>query len=757
MADAHRFCQQDDMKRDGALSPCAQKAEDVEVDDMMVLEGDDSDMDDDYDERRLLLMDDTTTTVPSTRDDGSLSTTDEISSTGLSQYVFLNPRWLVAAVACILRHDLDREIRETRRSIERLEAGHGPLERGDSFYEANLNCPVITATDAAMLWHAKRFTKKAAERAQEYSNNLSMTPFDFLQRLLIRFGVFVPIDLSIDKALLGGKEYAQHSESAQKDLQETLEAQLTNEDDADSASFFFLPSLLGPGEPSEVWTYKNTDSWKTTICHSILFPDGVPPGLMERITASVLSSVYAVASQDECFRVKEILCWRAAFFIKLGTEVSRDGEEVKESVVEMFAHLVDRESHLCVGSDSMGTGMRRLILSGKGQVGDGGRKIWTGGYLLVCKAIGRVMSEYGGLEYERQGFCPECLSKKAVSQASSWDWTVIRTAGQNGDESMRCSHGHRVDTRLVAGPCDSLAKPKTRRESIRQQPRFTDSEPIIPVNDLLHGVVLVGLWDGRARKVVRVGSGFIVDKKRGLIVTASHTLMNIWGDRNTPFGENYYGLREGKIVIGVIPREKESDNDRDETRAVFRYFAKIAAKDPNIEEKGECQADVCVLRITTRMENDIEGNGEGIGDQPERLLLNNPDALKREKLQQLKVTEKCELDEQVRIMGYNQGGEGLLGPGESLNRYVDFARGYVCKKFATGEETGGYLRHRFKPLQEFVVICPTIGGHSGGPCVNQQGEVIGILSRADPAENQRCYLVPASVWKPLVKKAKHSF
>jgi V8-like Glu-specific endopeptidase len=86
---------------------------------------------------------------------------------------------------------------------------------------------------------------------------------------------------------------------------------------------------------------------------------------------------------------------------------------------------------------------------------------------------------------------------------------------------------------------------------------------------------------------------------------------------------------------------------------------------------------------------------------------------------------------------------------------VDFARGYVCKKFVTGEESG-YLRHRFKPREEIVVICPTIGGHSGGPCVNQQGEVIGILSRADPAENQRCYLVPATEWKALVKKAKNS-
>jgi hypothetical protein len=158
------------------------------------------------------------------------------------------------------------------------------------------------------------------------------------------------------------------------------------------------------------------------------------------------------------------------------------------------------------------------------------------------------------------------------------------------------------------------------------------------------------------------------------------------------------------------------------------------------------------------MESDVDSNnGEGCGDQPEILLQHNPEAMKREKLQQLKVTDKCELDEQVRILGYNQGGEGLIGPGESLNRYVDFARGYVCKKFATGEDNSEGCRHRFKPREEIVVICPTIGGHSGGPCVNQQGEVIGILSRADPAENQRCYLVPTSAWKSLVKKAKNTY
>eukprot|EP00980_Cylindrotheca_fusiformis_P020082 scaffold7161_cov133-Cylindrotheca_fusiformis.AAC.5 len=723
---------------------------------------DDLDDDEENQQQPLLSIDDTAFNSTSTLgDDASMTAAAESVVGGLSQFVFLNPRWLVAAVACILRHDLDREIHETRRS---LKTGTKRLSRGASFYEANLNCPVITADDACMLWQAKKFTKKAAERALEFSSNMSVTPFEFLQLLLIRFGVFVPIDLGIDKAFLGGREYSFSRRLGARDDEAPSEIVVNRPLTDLKATYFFLPSLLGPGEPAEAWTYKSTDSWKATLCHSILFPDGVPPGLMERITATVLSDMYCIAHKNLArgpstekslgegkLAVKEVLCWRTAFFVKLGLQTvsaTSDGtDRVGESVVEVFCGLLDKDSHLCVGSEYMSVGSRRLITSAKGQEGNGGRKIWNGGYLLVVKAVQRVMEEYGGLEFERQGFCPDCLAKKAIPEASSWDLTLVRAAVRNGEGTIRCKHGHRIDTRLVAGPVDmpTIPRPPTTAPDMGGA-----NDLVVPINELLRAVVVVALWDAKTRKVLRCGSGFIADKKRGLIVTASHTLMNIWGDKSTPFGEHYYGLRHGKVLIGVIPRQKSQDSG---TEAVFRYFAKIVSKDPNIDQ-GVCHMDACVLRITTRMENDVAAGVEECAEQPERLLLNNPHALKQERLPQLKITNRCELDEQVRIVGYNQGGEGVFGPGATLNRYVDFARGYVCKKFAGGEGNDG-LRHRFKPREEIVVICPTIGGHSGGPCVNQQGEVIGILSRADPAESQRCYLVPTYEWRALLKEAKN--
>lgn len=718
-----------------------------------------SDGDDDDDDEPLLSIDDTTftTTLPSTEDASMTTAVDSVVG-GLSQFVFLNPRWLVAAVACILRHDLDQEIHETRRVLNKQQK---TVNRSNSFYEANLNCPVITADDACMLWQGKKFTKKAAERASEYSNNMTLTPFEFLQLLLIRFGVFVPIDLGIDKAFLGGKEYSFSHLSHDNDDTPT-EIAVSKPDKDLKARYFFLPSLLGPGEPAEAWTFKNTDSWKATLCHSILFPDGVPPGLMERITASVLSNIYSTSNLSQMrgphtsspigggrLVVKEVLCWRTAFLVKLGLQTvsasSDGGQRVGESVVEVFCGLVDRDSHLCVGSDSMSVGAQRLFMSAKGQAGNGAHKIWNGGYLLVCKAVQRVMEEYGGLEFERQGFCPDCLAKNTIHEARYWDLAVVRAAVKNGDSTIRCKHGHRVDIRLVAGPLDVPTIPRPPASALDGP----ESDLKFPINHLLRATVVVALWDSKTRRVVRCGSGFIADKKRGLIVTASHTLMNIWGDKTTPFGEDYDGLRNGKALIGVITKSKSEESS---TEAVFRYFAKIVSKDPNIE-KGVCRLDACVLRITTRMEHDVSTRTEECAELAERVLLGKPQDMKQEGLAQLKLTNRCELDEQVRIFGYNQGGEGVLAPGEALNRYVDFARGYVCGKFAAGEGNDS-VRHRFKPREEIVVLCPTIGGHSGGPCVNRQGEVIGILSRADPAENQRCYLVPTYEWKTLLKEAK---
>lgn len=235
-----------------------------------------------------------------------------------------------------------------------------------------------------------------------------------------------------------------------------------------------------------------------------------------------------------------------------------------------------------------------------------------------------------------------------------------------------------------------------------------------------------------------------MDRKLGLVVTAGHVLFDMQMGRS--FGTPYFGIRDAKAVIGVIADDGHT--------AVFRYFAEIVAEDIH-------NVDACVLRIRTRMETDVNDEGPGCAEQVEKPL--NASDIANEQLRALKLTSRFAMEESVRILGFNQGGEGVLEQGKHVNRAADFAKGYICSKFkanladdSSSHSSDSSSNHTFTPREEIVIICPTISGHSGGPCVNDEGRVVGILSRSDPVERHRCYLVPTTEIKVLVNKAKMS-
>jgi hypothetical protein len=159
-------------------------------------------------------------------------------------------------------------------------------------------------------------------------------------------------------------------------------------------------------------------------------------------------------------------------------------------------------------------------------------------------------------------------------------------------------------------------------------------------DNLVTSVVLVGLFDSNQHKIRRVGSGFIVDAKRGLIVTAAHTLCR-W-DEGMRFGEHYDGIRNAKVIVGVIPSQSTSFSDK----AVFRYLAEIV-------ETDVLRMDACVIKIKTRLERDSVENLL----VPELILRD----MKSEYLEMLEVaTATPALEERVRIIGFDQGGEGAF-------------------------------------------------------------------------------------------------
>jgi hypothetical protein len=257
-------------------------------------------------------------------------------------------------------------------------------------------------------------------------------------------------------------------------------------------------------------------------------------------------------------------------------------------------------------------------------------------------------------------------------------------------------------------------------------------DPSVNTTDILPGVVLVGVFDPERNVMLNWGSGFFVDQSLGLVVTAGHVVFER-KDKNKPsFGQPFFGCRNAQAVVAVIP-------DKRKTEAVFRYFADIIIYD------DVPYVDACVLRISSRMATDGAFHG------PTKPICSTQ--IPAERICELCTTKDFQLGEGVRIVGYDQGGEGRFEPGKHVSLSVDVAFGNLCRSFdAPLEALNGLQSYITK--SELVTDCSTRVGHSGGPCINSEGKVIGILSRGDPVQLNRSYLVPASLIQPMVASAK---
>jgi S1-C subfamily serine protease len=353
--------------------------------------------------------------------------------------------------------------------------------------------------------------------------------------------------------------------------------------------------------------------------------------------------------------------------------------------VEVLVALVNRESPLCTCSYEMNeSSSQKLIVCAKGFVVDFGRTSWRSWLDTIVTTIQAIVQS-------RIGETLDVVASMVCPEC-------LRTFLPSKSAALNCSlarsasvslvwckNGHRVDICRVNG---EMHEPVDARLGCLALMSFNE----VPT-ELLRSVVIVGVKfaDGSCK----IGSGFVAVRDRFLLVTAAHTAKQ---------------TNHSPVVQCLVALMKDGSREVE-----FNMTAKIVVM-------GTSHVDACVLMIT---------EGEPLPPN----------------IQDLKLTCDSFVGQHVCLIGYNQGGEGVVESGTVVDGQPDALFGYVCKDSKIRTDDG--------ICKELVIDGGrVIRGHSGGPCLNASGEVVGILSRHDTFDTHRWHIVPSNHLETLLQIAR---
>jgi len=690
---------------------------------------------------------------------GSIIFFDDLTSASidqLSEYIILDPKWLSKAISQVLREDWRQTLNNSKHNlIEMNDDDRSTL----SSMRPNPDCPHITSDETIKLWKASNYVIDQYDKLPEfYTSSIC----DFLQNLCEHLGIFTLVE--------------------------------TDDTTDDTKQDCYLLSGMKDDVPPDFWSFKAKNDWKTTLCNSWILTESPPCKFFDQICGAVFEELTKLHTQSQrssrgpFIRQPKIMCWKNAMYISV-VEAMPIGDRMDTIPAEFFVSLVYPDSPLCVSTSMMCGNDLRLIVSAKGYRGKGCEKIWNLGYSAILDALDTIV-ENATKAATKQTMCPSCLLSTDPCKAHAWDAEYV--AAHRNEFTIRCPHHGPVDTPQLLGPEDdddnstvatgigtaatgictayTSLTTGTTQTAASAMTAGTNS-PRSTFEQLSPSVVIVGHWDAAKSKILNVGSGFVCDSKLGLIMTAGHIFYDLkMNERIEPkIGKAFTSdKKDGRVqaVVGILKPGT--------TAASFQYIAEIIAHCTS-------DADACILRLTRKFESPADVvDGVYLPPQPE-FPFGARHKISSEGLRKLKLSRHVELESNIRVLGYDQSGDGGLHvPGSVVHQNIGLTKGYVNKKLPRFDrfskpvinsrtridedvphESGKHERSErnldklFVPQEEIVVICPTQIGTSGGPCVNEDGEVIGIVSRTDPIETTRCYLAPSRLINDLLRKAKN--
>jgi len=630
----------------------------------------------------------------------------------VSQFIFLNPIWLMTACKGILRHDLKGALKMIDNDV-----------RGGFFLKND--CPVITRDEALALWRQsngsvdKSFVKWVKGTENIIKANGGKSPFIFLIKLLVTFNVFVPVDFTIKQTILGGVRINDLEAPDDEDVNVSGEGGV--QDISSMSHNYFLPSLLNEyaGPQHELFEFKSTSEnerdYHICLAHSFVLNDFKPPGIMSRIIAFMLRDVHERPTFEKggvkyCLELIQIICYSSQTLLVLRTRRELDGADVGS--VKVYVTMLDAEIDCHqIGGDFLKAGNKRLVVAARGFKSDGGESIWRGGFELVLEAVGRVLKEYSGLEYQSEIFCYKCIEGEQSTQlfmVQGWLKEDVQRSLKEGKEKIMCNCGkHNVDMCYLLPEAAKVLDEKRRREKVVMKYKEEEEmkRSVFGNADLFPGVVYI-LVLSKGGRVQSIGSGFVVGKKGGLIMTAAHVMYDMRSGK-------LVGSNDSNIYIGLIEGR--------ERRAVFRYGANI------VESNLSC--DCCMLKISSKLRRGVK-EVEWLKEASSMML------------------EQGELDRDlIELEISDRGREG-----------IDLGTEVILLGFPRRQDDGMCLS-MMKGMVDSIgkQICfqvPNYGGNSGGPIVGNDGKVIGVLSKGEMFSGTTAYGYGAWDFLGMVKRVK---